>query len=61
MTNIDQICKETAQDVTKVYESRIIQDMVGWNKPYAVWDADSLPLQILQMQQLIIYLLNIMT
>ncbi|XP_041791129.1 interferon-induced protein 44-like [Chelmon rostratus] len=28
MTHIDQICKETAKDVTQVYKSRVIQDMM---------------------------------
>ncbi|XP_073331978.1 interferon-induced protein 44 isoform X2 [Pagrus major] len=29
LTHIDQICPETAKDVTQVYKSRIIQDMMG--------------------------------
>ncbi|XP_031159808.1 interferon-induced protein 44-like isoform X6 [Sander lucioperca] len=29
LTHVDQICPETAKDVTKVYESRIIRDMMS--------------------------------
>ncbi len=30
LTHIDQICPETAKDVTKVYKSSIIRNMVGF-------------------------------
>ncbi|XP_067452675.1 interferon-induced protein 44 isoform X3 [Thunnus thynnus] len=29
LTHVDKICSETAKDVTQVYESRIIRDMMG--------------------------------
>lgn len=38
LTHIDEICSETAKDVTEVYKSRIIRDMVGSNKRYAIWE-----------------------
>lgn len=29
LTHVDQVCSETAKDVTKVYESRVIKDMMA--------------------------------
>jgi len=32
LTHVDQICPETDKDISQVYQSRNIQDTVGWNR-----------------------------